>query len=161
MILGSWKDLVGRWGESWIVPRSGQDTNYYLFKYSTVSDIYIQTIILPVVGVGWNTEANAFEGNQLARSTYTGTNHLDLHAYLYDMSKPIDNMQNPIFFGMSGSHATATGISGNYVIGGYDSHNPIIAPTPVVSSGIRGEGGSVSKKKSAKKSSTHALFGRL
>ena len=108
-----------------------------------------------VGGEGYPSQVSAFEGNLAVGSTYIGTNWSDWHAYLYNMSKPI-NPSNPIVI-VDQSDSSANGISGDYVIGEYYSTTPIIAPppasAPTVSSGGGGGGGSSSKKKSASKSS--------
>jgi hypothetical protein len=158
--------ILGSWSESVEVSSNSWSQSYYLFKYSTASNSYISTNITPVTGAGQYgnpSQINAFEGNRVVGITSKGTNWSDGRAYLYDMSKPINNdnpidmskpinNDNPIVADQPYSYAT--GISGDYVIGGYYSTNPIVAPSPVVSSGGGGGGGgSVSKKKSAKKSS--------
>jgi len=139
VILGSWYESVKVSSNSWT-------NKYYLFKYSTQSNSYIQTNIASLID-----DIAAFEGNLAVGNM--GTNYLVRRAYLYDMLPTINNTNNPIVIGPPSSYAT--GISGDYVIGGYYSTDPIIAPppapAPIVSSG--GGGGSSSKKTSASKSS--------
>jgi len=113
--------------------------------------------------LGRGEDVKAFEGNLAIGSHNLYPNESDGHVYLYDMTRQIDNINNPIVLGKPNSYVG--GISGDYVIGTYHSTDPIFAPTPtpvpateqstesapVVS--FSGVGGSHSKKKSAKKSS--------
>jgi len=144
-ILGSWSEWDSLEGKN----------QFYLFQYNTASSSYIQTNIPPVLNSdGSPAVVNSFEGSRMVGMI---NNNGQKKAYIYNIWQQLSN-SNPLVIS-SYDNSSATGISGDYVIGGYYSATPIIAPSsspttgaaPVISSG--GGGGSVPKKKSAKKSS--------
>jgi hypothetical protein len=124
--------ILGYWGMEY---RQVSDNSWiredYLFTYSTSSNSYIQTNISPVMDSGMYPSSVEFEENLAVGYIINQRNGSD--AYLYDMSQPIDNTNNPIVFGMPGSlHNFARGISGDYVIGNYYSTTPIPKPAPTL-----------------------------